>query len=97
MFGALALVSLGTGLFKGNLQVMVGNLYDNPRYEAKRDSAFSIFYMAINIGALFAPSAAVAIMDWAQKNMEQLAGRVLPLCFRRSLSFADYLYGYLST
>ena len=69
MFGALALVSLGTGLFKGNLQVMVGNLYDNPRYEAKRDSAFSIFYMAINIGALFAPSAAVAIMDWAQKNM----------------------------
>ena len=69
MLGALALVSLGTGLFKGNLQVMVGNLYDNPQYEAKRDSAFSIFYMAINIGALFAPSAAVAIMDWAQKNM----------------------------
>ena len=30
MFGALALIALGTGLFKGNLQVMVGNLYDQP-------------------------------------------------------------------
>ena len=28
MFGALALIACGTGLFKGNLQVMVGNLYD---------------------------------------------------------------------
>ena len=45
---------------------MVGNLYDSPEYAAKRDSAFSIFYMAINIGALFAPSAAVAIMEYAQ-------------------------------
>ena len=69
MVGALAMVSLGTGLFKGNLQVMVGNLYDDPKYSHKRDSAFSIFYMAINIGALFAPSTAVAIMKWAQDNM----------------------------
>lgn len=58
MFGALALIALGTGLFKGNLQVMVGNLYDDPRYGAKRDTAFSLFYMAINIGAMFAPTAA---------------------------------------
>lgn len=66
MFAALLVISTGTGLFKGNLQVMVGNLYDSPEYAAKRDSAFSIFYMAINIGALFAPSAAVAIMEYAQ-------------------------------
>ena len=58
MFAGLACVSLGTGLFKGNLQVMVGNLYDDPRYQSKRDSAFSLFYMAINIGAMFAPSMA---------------------------------------
>ena len=63
MFGALALISVGTGLFKGNLQVMVGNLYDDPKYSAKRDSAFSLFYMAINIGAMFAPSAATAITN----------------------------------
>ena len=63
MIGALLLISVGTGLFKGNLQVMVGNLYDDPKYSAKRDSAFSLFYMAINIGAMFAPSAATAITN----------------------------------
>lgn len=64
MFGALALIAVGTGLFKGNLQVMVGNLYDNPKYAAKRDSAFSLFYMAINIGAMFAPSMAKAVTNF---------------------------------
>ena len=63
MLGALVLISVGTGLFKGNLQVLVGNLYDDPKYSAKRDSAFSLFYMAINIGAMFAPSAATAITN----------------------------------
>ena len=63
MFGALALIACGTGLFKGNLQVMVGNLYDAPEYKAKRDTAFSIFYMAINIGAMYAPTAATLITN----------------------------------
>ena len=63
MFGGLALIAIGTGLFKGNLQVLVGNLYDDPKYEAKRDSAFSLFYMAINIGAMFAPSMAKKITN----------------------------------
>ena len=63
MIGALLLVALGTGLFKGNLQVLIGNLYDDPKYAAKRDSAFSLFYMAINIGAMFAPFAATAITN----------------------------------
>ena len=65
---ALLMVCVGTSLFKGNLQVMVGNLYDDPKLESKRDSAFSIFYMAINIGALFAPSAAVEIMRYVEAN-----------------------------
>ena len=69
MFGSLALIACGTGLFKGNLQVMVGNLYDAPEYRSKRDQAFSLFYMAINIGALFAPTAAVKIMEYAQQNL----------------------------
>ena len=63
MFGGLGLVSLGTGLFKGNLQVLVGNLYDDPKYEDRRDAAFSLFYMAINIGAMFAPATAKWITD----------------------------------
>ena len=64
MFGSLALIACGTGLFKGNLQVMVGNLYDVPEYKHKRDTAFSLFYMAINIGAMFAPTAATKMTDW---------------------------------
>ena len=66
---ALVLIGLGTGLFKGNLQVMVGKLYDAPQYADKRDSGFSLFYMAINIGAMFAPTAAIKIMEWAQTSL----------------------------
>ena len=66
---ALVLIAFGTGLFKGNLQVMVGRLYDEPKYAQNRDSGFSLFYMAINIGAMFAPTAAIKIMDWAQTSL----------------------------
>lgn len=69
MGAALLLVSLGTGFFKGNLQVMVGDLYNDPQYANQRDAGFSLFYMAINIGALFAPTAATMIMAWAQDSL----------------------------
>lgn len=64
MFGSLFLIACGTGLFKGNLQVMVGNLYDSPEYSSKRDTGFSLFYMAINVGALFAPTAATKVTNY---------------------------------
>ena len=63
LFGGLAMIAVGTGLFKGNLQVLVGNLYDDPKYADKRDAAFSLFYMAINIGAMFAPAMAKALYN----------------------------------
>ena len=66
MLAALLLIGFGTGLFKGNLQVMVGDLYNDPQYKDKRDAGFSIFYMAINIGALFAPTAAIKIKEYAE-------------------------------
>ena len=69
MGAALLLVGLGTGFFKGNLQVMIGDLYSDPRYAGQRDSGFSLFYMAINIGALFAPTAATSVMAWAQDSL----------------------------
>ena len=65
---ALLFVCVGTGLFKGNLQVLVGNLYDDPKYSAKRDEGFSIFYMAINIGSMFAAAAALGIMAYVQES-----------------------------
>ncbi|MDE7025055.1 MAG: peptide MFS transporter [Paramuribaculum sp.] len=68
LFAALLLISVGTGLFKGNLQVMVGDLYNNSRYGDRRDAAFSIFYMAINIGSMFAPMAAVELKNFALRK-----------------------------
>jgi POT family proton-dependent oligopeptide transporter len=65
---ALFVIALGTGLFKGNLQVLVGNLYDEARYKQRRDAGFSLFYMAINVGAMFAPAAATKVTNFFLGN-----------------------------
>ena len=57
-------IALGNGLFKGNLQAVVGQMYDDPKYEKLRDKAYLLFYMGINIGAFFAPFAANAARNW---------------------------------
>ena len=56
-------IAFGNGLFKGNLQALVGQMYDNEKYAKMRDSGFSLFYMFINIGAIFAPLAAVGMRN----------------------------------
>ena len=63
-FLGLILIVLGTGLLKPNISSIVGKLY--PDGSSKRDAGFSIFYMGINLGALFAPIACstLAIYDW---------------------------------
>jgi POT family proton-dependent oligopeptide transporter len=68
MYSALFLIAMGTGFFKGNLQALVGNLYESDLYKGKRDIAFSIFYMFINIGAFFAPSVANSINNAFLRN-----------------------------
>jgi proton-dependent oligopeptide transporter, POT family len=74
-------IALGNGLFKGNLQAVVGQMYDNPQYSKLRDSAYMIFYMGINIGALFAPFAATGIRNWWLKTNGFLHDGSLPsLC-----------------
>ena len=50
---ALMLLILGNGCFKPNISTQVGNLY--PVGDPRRDGAFTIFYMGINLGAFFAP------------------------------------------
>jgi POT family proton-dependent oligopeptide transporter len=57
-------IAFGNGLFKGNLQAVVGQMYDDPKYDKVRDNAFLIFYMGINVGAFFAPFAAKGIRNW---------------------------------
>jgi proton-dependent oligopeptide transporter, POT family len=66
---ALFTIAFGNGLFKGNLQAVVGQLYDDPKYSKLRDSAFMLFYMGINVGAFFAPFAATGVRNWwLEKN-----------------------------
>ena len=60
----LFVIAFGNGLFKGNLQALVGQMYDNEQYSKMRDSGFSLFYMFINVGAIFAPMLAVGIRNW---------------------------------
>ena len=60
----LFVIAFGNGLFKGNLQALVGQMYDNEKYSKMRDSGFSLFYMFINVGAIFAPMLAVGIRNW---------------------------------
>ena len=64
----LMIIALGNGLFKGNLQAVVGQMYDDPKYSKLRDTAFMIFYMGINVGAFFAPFAANGMRNWWLKT-----------------------------
>jgi POT family proton-dependent oligopeptide transporter len=78
---ALFTIAFGNGLFKGNLQAVVGQMYDDPRYTKLRDTAFMIFYMGINVGAFFAPYAANGIRNWWLKTNGFLHDGSLPsLC-----------------
>ena len=74
---ALLCIAFGNGLFKGNLQALVGQMYDNFEAEAakkgpealaeakdRRDSGFQIFYVFINIGGVIAPFIAPLLREW---------------------------------
>ena len=93
---ALLLIAFGNGLFKGNLQAIVGQMYDNLEAEeakkgeealsiakSKRDSGFQIFYVFINIGGLVAPFVAPLLREWWLKANGFLYNSNLPeLCHR---------------
>ncbi len=76
---ALMIIALGNGLFKGNLQAVVGQMYDDEKYKKLRDSAFMLFYMGINIGAFFAPFVAKGIKEWWLKTNGYFENANLPL------------------
>ncbi len=72
----LLVIAFGNGLFKGNLQAIVGQMYDNKEYAERRDAGFQIFYMFINIGGFFAPFIAIGVRNWWLKvnNFDYNAG-----------------------
>ncbi|WP_026677824.1 peptide MFS transporter [Fictibacillus gelatini] len=53
LYIGLILLIIGNGLFKPNISTVVGELY--PANDKRKDAAFTIFYMGINLGAFFAP------------------------------------------
>ena len=53
LYTGLVLLIIGNGFFKPNISVIVGHLYEPG--DPRKDSAFTIFYMGINVGAFFAP------------------------------------------
>ncbi|MEJ8543878.1 oligopeptide:H+ symporter [Brevibacillus borstelensis] len=53
LYTGLALLIIGNGFFKPNISTLVGELY--PENDKRRDAAFTIFYMGINIGGFIAP------------------------------------------
>jgi len=64
-YTGLTLIVLGTGLLKPNVSTLVGSLYEQG--DARRDAGFSLFYMGINLGALFGPLLAGYLaqkVDW---------------------------------
>jgi POT family proton-dependent oligopeptide transporter len=78
----LFVIAFGNGLFKGNLQAMVGQMYDQGNYsDEKRGAGFQIFYMFINVGAVVAPFIAPGIRTWWLKQHNFLYNADLPaLC-----------------
>src|SRR5882672_6448865 len=53
MFVSLALIIVGNGFFKPNISTLLGNIYNREDLKPLKDNAYNIFYMGINIGALF--------------------------------------------
>ncbi|MGM9846900.1 MAG: peptide MFS transporter [Muribaculaceae bacterium] len=93
---ALLLIAFGNGLFKGNLQAIVGQMYDNfeaeaakkgedelKKAKAKRDPGFQIFYVFINIGGVIAPFVAPLLREFWLKANNLLYNSDLPrLCHK---------------
>ncbi len=86
---ALFFIAFGNGLFKGNLQAIVGQLYDNPRYAAQRDSGFQIFYVFINIGGVLAPFVAPMLRSWWLDVNGMVYNASFPAMCHQFLSVSD--------
>lgn len=85
----LFVIAFGNGLFKGNLQALVGQMYDDPKYSKMRDAGFQIFYMFINIGGFFAPFIAIGVRNWWLKINNFDYNATLPELCHKYLELGD--------
>jgi POT family proton-dependent oligopeptide transporter len=87
-FLGLAMLTVGNGLFKPNISSFLGTFYE--KNDSRKDSAFTIFYMGINIGAFLAPLTCGYLgqrIDWSLGFLVAGLGMVLGvLVFWRNMS-----------
>jgi len=88
MMGGLTALILGNGFFKPNISTMVGQLY--PKGDKRIDSAFTIFYMGINLGAFFAPLVCGFLGDTG--NPGDFKWGFLAACFGMILSLILFIW-----
>ena len=96
LYAGLLLLICGNGLFKPNISTMVGDLYD--KNDTRRDSAFTIFYMGINIGSFFAGIAAgFILMQWSFQTAFFVAGLGMLIALGLQLCLAKRYLGNIGT
>jgi proton-dependent oligopeptide transporter, POT family len=88
LYTGLGLLIIGNGFFKPNISTLVGGLYEEG--DVRRDSAFSIFYMGINLGAFMAP----LIVGFLTDNL--FAGTTINEMGEVVISYG-YRYGFLAS
>lgn len=77
MWTGLTALIVGNGFFKPNISTMVGQLY--PKDDRRIDSAFTIFYMGINLGAFFSPIVCSSFSDYKYGFLAACIGMLLSL------------------
>lgn len=98
MWIALLLIIIGNGFFKPNISTLLGKLYNNEKYKAKKDAGYSIFYMGINVGAFICNFVAAYMRNtygWGYAflvaGIGMLIGLVVFLMGTRHLKEADFI------
>jgi POT family proton-dependent oligopeptide transporter len=86
LWGGLTVLIVGNGFFKPNISTMVGQLY--PKGDRKVDSAFTIFYMGINLGAFFSPLVCGGLGDTG--NVEDFKWGFLAACIGMIVSVISF-------
>ncbi len=90
MWTGLTALIVGNGFFKPNISTMVGQLY--PANDRRIDSAFTIFYMGINLGAFFSPLICSSFSDYKWGFLAACIGMILGL-----ITFVSLQKKYLVT
>ena len=96
MYLSLLLIIVGNGFFKPNISTLLGIMYSKDELKSKKDSAYNIFYMGINIGAFFCNFVAAYLRNaygwgyaFASAGVRMLIGIIILAAFVRHVKDSD--------